>query len=232
MDTIKLTITEEAFVSAKDARAKGQIPMVYYGKGLDNRHFSVDYQDFRRAYEKGGRSTIITLVNEKNEELPALVHDVQYEPVSDDFMHVDLKAVDMNKVIHTQIPLVFVGISPAVKDEGGVLMTNREMVEVECLPKDLIHEIEVDISPLVDFHTTITVGDIKAPDTITILDAPELNVATVTQPRALIEEEVAPAEGEEGEEGEEKAEGEEGEEGEGEAKAEGDEKAEGEGKKE
>ena len=186
MDTITLTINEATFVSAKDARAKGQIPMVYYGKGLNNRHFSVDYQEFRRAYEKGGRSTIITLVNEKNEELPVLVHNVQYEPVSDDFMHVDLKAVDMSKAIQTQIPLVFVGISSAVKDEGGILMTTRESVEIECLRKDLIHEIEVDISPLVDFHTTITIGYLKVPYTLKILDAPVLNVATVTQPRSAL----------------------------------------------
>lgn len=216
MDTIKLDITEGVYNSVKEARAASRIPIAYYGKGVENRQFSVDYQEFRRAFEKGGRSTIMTLTNEKGEEFPCLIHEVQYEPVSDTMIHADLKAVDMKKKIHAKIPLVMVGTAPAVKDEGGVLMQNKDSIEVECLPTELVHEIEVDISPLVDFHTSITVGDVKVPEGFTVLDSPEINVATVSAPRAVVEEE-APAEGEEGAEGSEGAEAAEG----GEAKEEG-----------
>ena len=216
METINLDITEGTYPDAKSARAAGRIPIVYYGKGIKNRNFSADYQNFRRAYEKGGRSTIMYFVNEKKEEFPILIQDIQYDPVSDQIVHVDVMAIDMNKTITTRVPLVLVGTAPAVKELGGILVQNKNKVEVECLPKDLIHKIEVDVSPLVDFHASIIVGDLKVPDTIKILDAPDINVATISAPREEVEEVV-----------EEKAEEIEGEEvAEGEAPPEGEEKAE------
>ncbi len=225
MEKIILDITEGVYATAKEAREANRIPMAYYGKSVENHGFSVDYQDFRRAYEKGGRSTIMYFKNEKGEEFPVLVQDIQYEPVTDKIIHVDAMAVDMNKLITTQVPLVLTGTAPAVKDLGGILVQNKKKVEVECLPNDLIHEIEVDISLLVDFHTSITIGDLQVPDTIKILDALDINVATVSAPKEEVEEEVV----EEEVEGEEAAEGEEGEKKEGEGEE--GEKKEGEGEK-
>jgi large subunit ribosomal protein L25 len=223
METIALDVTEGAYGTSKEARQAGRIPLVYYGKGVENRNFSVDYQDFRRAYNKGGRSTIMTLATENKEEFPILIQDIQYEPISDQMMHVDVMAVDMSKKIRTKIPLVLTGAAPAVKELGGILVQNKNKVEVECLPGDLIHQIEVDIAPLIDFHASITVGDLNVPETIKILDAEDINVATVSAPKEIEEEAPAPAEGEEAVEGEEAKEGEEKKE---EAK-EGEEKAEG-----
>ncbi|MCK5616551.1 50S ribosomal protein L25, partial [Candidatus Pacearchaeota archaeon] len=209
MEKIILDVTEGVYATAKEARSANRIPMAYYGKGVENHGFSVDYQDFRRAYEQGGRSTIMYFKNEKEEEFPVLVQDIQYEPVSDQIIHVDVMAVQMGKAITTQVPLVLVGVAPAVKDLAGVMIQSKETIEVECLPKDLIHEIEVDISPLVDFHTSLTIGDIKVPDTIKILDAEDINILTVSAPRAAVEEETTTTE--EGAEGEAPAEGAEGE---------------------
>lgn len=193
MEKLILKVTEGVYATAKDARKADRVPMVYYGKNIANRGFSIDYQDFRRAYKKGGKSTIMYLNNEKDEEFPVIVQSIQYDPVTDQMMHVDLIAVDMNKSIRTKIPVVLVGISPAVKDLAGILVQNKNNIEVECLAKDLIQNIEVDISSLTDFHSSITVGDIKVPDTIKVLDAEDINVATVTAPRSTAEEEDAAA---------------------------------------
>ncbi|MBU1018078.1 50S ribosomal protein L25 [Patescibacteria group bacterium] len=188
MDKIILEVTEGVYDTAKAARTAGRIPMAYYGKGSENHGFSVNYQDFRRAYEKGGRSTIMYFVNEKKKEFPVLVQDIQYDPVSDHIIHVDVMAVDMKKPITTTVPLVLTGEAPAVRELGGVLVQNKNKVQVECLPNDLIHKIEVDITLLVDFHSSITVGNIQVPDTIKILDAPDINVAIISAPRAVEEE--------------------------------------------
>lgn len=216
MELITIDVAEGKYTSAKEARNEGEIPMVCYAKEMEPRHFTVDYQTFRRAYIKGGKSAIISLKVEGGEDQDVLVQEVQYEPISDDILHVDLKAITKGQKISTDIPLVFVGESKAVKEDGGTLMTSKDTVSIECLPKDLPHEIEVDISSLVDFHTSLTVADINVPETITILDAEDIGIATVAAPRAEEEEPVA-AEGEA--EGEAAAEGEGG--GEGEAAAEG-----------
>jgi len=193
MDTIKLNVTETSYATAKAARAANRIPIAYYAKGVKNRSFSIDYQEFRRAYQKGGRSTILYFVNEKNEELPVLVHELQYDPVSDLIIHADVKAVDLNKKIRTKIPVKTTGISPAVRDLAGVLVLSKDAIEVECLPKDLVHEFVVDVSSLADFHTSIKVRDIQVPSTIKVLDGGGIAVATVAAPRATAEEEAAKA---------------------------------------
>jgi large subunit ribosomal protein L25 len=191
MEKITLEVTQGVYATAKDARNAKRIPMIYYGKGVKPTNFSADYQDFRRIYKKTGKSAIITIINENKQEFPVLVHEIQYHPVSDNIIHVDIMAVDLNKTLTTKIPFVFVGISAAVKDLGGTLVHSKDGVMVECLPKDLIHEIEVDITPLVDFHCVIRVSDLKIPANIKVLDAPSINVATVSAPR-LEEVEVKP----------------------------------------
>jgi len=196
MEAITIEVSKGRFNSAKEARRAGEIPMVYYAKEVEPIQFTADYQNFRRAYRKAGKSAIITLVDETNEEYPVIVHEVQYGPVSDEIIHVDLKAIKKGQKMQTEVPLVFVGEAPAVRELGGTLMHSKDKVSIECLPKDLPHEIEVDISSLVDFHSSLTVADIKVPGTILILDSGDISIATVSAPRA--EEPEAPAEGEGG----------------------------------
>jgi len=201
MELITIDVSEGKYTSAKQARKDGQIPMVCYAKEMEPRHFTVDYQTFRRAYIKGGKSAIISFKVESGEDQDVLVQDVQYEPISDDILHVDVKAITKGQKISTDIPLVFVGESKAVKEDGGTLMTSKDSISIECLPKDLPHEIEVDISSLEDFHTSITVGDIKVAASITILDAEDVGIATVAAPREEEEETTTSAEAEGGEAG-------------------------------
>jgi large subunit ribosomal protein L25 len=191
MDTIKLNVTETSYATAKAARKEDRIPVAYYAKGVTNRSFSLKYQDFRKAYDKGGRTTILTFVNEKNEEVPCIVHEIQYDPISDQIIHVDVMAVDMNKKIHTKIPIKLVGISPAVRDLAGILIQNKGSVTIECLPKDLVREFTLDVSVIADFHTSLKIKDIQMPAGIRSLDNVEISVATVSAPRPTEEEEAA-----------------------------------------
>jgi large subunit ribosomal protein L25 len=193
MDTITLNVTETSYATAKDARKDDRIPVAYYAKGVKNRSFSMKYQDFRKAYDKGGRTTILTFVNEKKEEMPCIVHEIQYHPVTDRIIHVDVMAVDMNKKIHTRIPVRLVGIAPAVRDLAGILVQSKSTIEVECLPKDLVREFTLDVSSIADFHTSLKIKDIQMPAGIKSLDNVDIAVATVAAPRPTEEEEAAKA---------------------------------------
>ena len=86
------------------------------------------------------------------------------------------------------IKLKFVGEAPAVKGLGGVLVKAVPELKVKCLPVDLVHEIEVDISILKEFDIDIKVSDIKLPKGITVF-SPSMNevVVTVTAPRSEAE---------------------------------------------
>lgn len=197
MDSIALeALPRAALGKAKALRRKGRIPAVYYGRGQQNTALELDYQKFRKAYEKAGENTIIEL-NINGKKAPVLIHDIQFDPVADTVSHVDFMHVDMEKEVVTSVKITAVGLAPAVKNLGGILDIQKREVKVKCLPKDLIHSIEVDVTPIVDFHTSIHVKDLKIPSAIKILDNPDDTVATVVPPK--IEEEkpavAAPAEG-------------------------------------
>jgi len=215
METVKLQAkSRDMSEKAKDTRKAGFVTAEYYGKGVENQQLMMDYQAFRRAYNEAGKATVIELEIDGEDKIYALIHEVDYHPVTDEYTHVDLIHVDLNKEISAKIPFEFIGEAPAVREQQGTLMSALDGVEVKCIARDLISSIEVDISCLVEFSDVIKISDLKLPESFTLVTDPEEAVATVSPPREE-EEEPIPVEGEEGEEGEEGAEGAEGAEGEG-----------------
>lgn len=194
METVALLAHPRSLqLKPKHLRLKGRIPAVCYGKGRENIHVEMDYIPFVKAFKKAGENTIIDLSVGEGKQFPVLVHDLTFDPVTDEVAHVDFVFVDMAKEVTTSVKVHFVGVSLAVKDLGGILTTQKPEIRIRCLPKDLIHSIEVDISPIVDFRTSVHVKDLKVPGTIKVLDDQEAVVVTATPPK--VEEEVAkPAE--------------------------------------
>lgn len=181
---------------AKNLRREGKIPAVLYGAGKEAVHLSFDYQSFRKLFAIAGENTIIE-VEVEGRKHPALVYDVQFDPVSDRISHVDLYLVDMTKKVEASVPVKLVGEAPAVKELGGILILQKHEVTIRCLPKDLIHEIEADVSSLIDYHHSLHVSDLKVPPAIEILDDSGDAVANVKPVKVEVEEPVAaaPAEG-------------------------------------
>ncbi len=193
MDTITLEVqTRNKNEKAKDLLKKDLIPIEYYGHGVENKSFQVDYQTFRKVFRKAGYNTIIDLVVDGKDRYSVIVQEIAQDPVSDKMVHVDLINVRTDEELHTAIPLEFTGIAPAVKELAGVLVKHLEEIDVKCLPKDLIHSVTVDLSVIVDFNSYVRVKDLKVPATIHVLNPLDDVVVTAVPPRAE-EEEVAPA---------------------------------------
>lgn len=197
----KLTLDVQARdKSLKPKALLGQnlIPVEIYGKGIENQSFQVDYQSFRKLFKVSGTNTLVEL-NDGKKKYNVLVHDLQYNPISDRFQHVDFLVVNMAEDVTAKVPFEFTGTSVAVKDHSGTFVTHMDQLEIKCLPNDLIHTIEVDISPLVDFHTFIRVKDLTLPSNITVLTDAEEVIASVSAPAkeevAAPVAEVAPVEG-------------------------------------
>lgn len=175
-------------------RALGQIPAIIYGNNFDNIAITMGKLDFKRVFKEAGTSNLVDLeVGDK--KLKTLIHDIQVDPLSGNVIHVDFLKVNMKEKIHAQIPLEFVGESPAVIDLEGSLITPVDSIEVECLPGDLISEIKVDLSILVDFEKNIKVSDLVVPEGIEILNDSEEIITFVQEPRSeeeleALEEEV------------------------------------------
>lgn len=165
-------------------RNEGFVPAIVYGKGFDNIQIALEKISFMKLFREAGTSNLIDLVVDGGKNIKTLIHDVQFDPIKSDILHVDFYKVNMKEKIHAEVPLKFVGDSIAVIDKEGSLITSKDSIEVECLPADLIPELEVDISVLDDFEKNIKISDLKLPEGIEIQDDPEEIIAHVEEPRS------------------------------------------------
>jgi large subunit ribosomal protein L25 len=183
---LEVQIRNEKGRRVKDLRRQGLIPAELYGKGIENMHLAVKSKDFKNVFKEAGESSIINIVifdKNKKEEIPVLIHDIQKDYLTDDIIHIDFYRVRMDEKIRTHIPLEFVGESPAVKNYGGILNKSMLEIEIEALPKDLPHNISVDISQIKELDQSIYVKDLSIPKNVKILVDPETVIATVSLPK-------------------------------------------------
>jgi large subunit ribosomal protein L25 len=190
-------------------RREGKLPGVLFGNGLESVSVSVDAHDFELLRRKVGPNALVDLSVGGEKAQPVLVHGVQVHPVTRRPLHADFFLVRMTEELTVDVPLVPIGESPAVADDGGTLLHMIESVKIKALPDHLPQSIEYSIESLVDFDTTIHVRDLTIPGDVTLLTDAEEVVAKVQAPRVEVEEEPVAVEGEEaeGEEAEGGAEG-------------------------
>lgn len=164
---ITLSVTNrDAFPSVDEARKQGSIPAVFYGAHQKSTAVYVSQKLLEKTLKEAGESTIITL-DTGSEKHSALIHDVQFDPVTDRVLHVDFYTVVANEKVSVPVHLEFTGVSDAVKSLGGTLVKVLHELEVECFPKDLPHEIVVDISKLSTLDSVITIRDLGLSQAIT-----------------------------------------------------------------
>lgn len=210
METAKIEANKrDAAQKAKAIRKEGRIPAVVYGKGKESQALSLDAISFAKVFKEAGHSTVIDL-NVDGTGKKVLIQEVAEHPVTGNTEHVDFYEISMTEKITATVPLKFIGESSAVVDLGGTLLTNKDELEIECLPNDLPHAIEVDLSVLSDFEAVIHVSDINIPSGVEVKDETEEVVASVEPPRseeelAELEEPVEEGEMPESEHGEEEA---------------------------
>lgn len=169
-------------------RKAGGVPAVIYGHKVKNVNLTVESKSFTNIYRKAGETTVLDLqIEGESADRNVLIHDVAVDPVRGQIIHVDFYEVKKGEKIRTHIPLVFEGEAPAVKSDGGVLVKNIYKVEVEALPKDLPHEIVVDISKLITFSDTITVADLAISEGVKIFSDAKEVIAKVMPPRTTEE---------------------------------------------
>ena len=180
-------------------RREGKLPAVVFGNGLDSTSVSVDAHDFELLRRKVGPNALVDLSVGGEKAQPVLVHGVQVHPVTRRPLHADFFLVRMTEELTVDVPLVPIGESPAVADDGGTLLHMIESVKIKALPDHLPQSIEYSIESLVDFEAAIHVRDLDIPSDATLLTDADEVVAKVQAPRVEIEEVPVVAEGEEGE---------------------------------
>ena len=190
---------------ARTLRREGRIPAVLYGPKTDAMMLSIDFKEFEQIVKKTNVGSVLLNLQIQNGETltrPAMIKELQTNPVSGAFVHVDFYEIDMQRKINVSVPVVTRGKSVGV-EEGGMLQIVRREIELFCLPTAIPESIEVDISDLT-IGDSIHIREIALPGDVELPEDIDFTVVTVLAPK--VEEEVV--EEEELEEGEEAAEAE------------------------
>ena len=190
---------------ARSLRRDGMVPGVYYFRGEENIDLQIDKKKLYHAMNSGQHVFEVEMSGAKQY---VTIKGIQYHPVTDEVLHIDLMQVNMTEKMKFTIPISLEGEAEGVK-EGGVLSQILTTIDVNCLPTSVPDNILVDISNM-ELNSNMTVADIvNIPEGVEILSDPESTIATLAPPKE--EEEPVVEDLEEGEElleGEEPADGE------------------------
>jgi large subunit ribosomal protein L25 len=178
-----ITEKREGGKTVSDAK----IPAVFYGPKAESTPIWVNEIELLKVWKAAGESTVVTLSLD-GVEYDTLIHDIDREPVRGKIRHVDFYVLEKGKKVEIAVPLEFIGVSEAVKTLGGNLVKVLHEIEIEAMPKDLPHDIEVDISSLVDFDSQIHAGDIKLPAGVTLITDADEVIALVAEAKEETEE--------------------------------------------
>ena len=195
---------------ARTMRKEGKIPANYYYAGEDNINLAIDKKVFRQAIHSGHHIFEVELGGKTQY---VMIKEVQYHPVTDEIIHIDLMRVRRDVKMTISVPIVLEGTALGVQ-EGGIMTQNLNTIEISCLPADVPEHIVVDVTDF-ELNHVMNVSELKVADNITIVTAEDMDVLAVIPPREEslepeipTDEELAEAEAE-AEVGEEETEGEE-----------------------
>lgn len=172
-------------------RKAGFLPAVYYGHKEAATAIQIKKSEFVKAWKEAGESTVVT-IHTNEVDVDALINAVDIDPVTGEPRHADFYVFEKGHKVEIAVPIEFIGISPAVKDKGAVLMKILHELKVKAEPSNLPHQIDVDISLLVEFGDHIMAKDIVLPKGVELEENPEEVVANVSEPKEEKEEEIAP----------------------------------------
>jgi large subunit ribosomal protein L25 len=177
--------------AAKRLRRSGVVPAVLYG-GAKPEPVTVDPRAVLRIlHGHGGSTQLLTLrVEGEAEARMAIIRDMQFDPVSENLIHLDIQEVQADRPITVRVAVHPVGEAAGVRDQKGILNIVLHELDVSCLPTMIPERIDADVSALMIGHV-LTVANLQAPEGVRILNAPDQAVVTVAPPMA--EEVAAPA---------------------------------------
>lgn len=180
----KILKAEKREISTKGAvkqlRRDGFIPGVLYSKGNEGIIFYADEIALNKLVFTS-ETSIIQLAIEGEEPHGCIIKDVQFDPVTDKIVHIDLQGITLGEVLQLEVPISYIGTAVGVKN-GGVLQEQLHKLEIECLPRDIPQNIEVDVTEL-QIGDSIRASDLNL-ENITIITSADASLVSVVPPMA------------------------------------------------
>lgn len=161
---------------ARKERRNGRIPGILYGKNISNMLFEIGEVELTKELSKNGEHGVVSIDIDGTEHM-ALIKEVQKDPISRRFMHIDLEELSNDTVVTTEVPLMFSGEDNVTRN-GAILQKERNKVKVQCKGGNIPKSINVDVSNLV-LGDTYRIGDIEFANEISFLDDSNTVIAAI-----------------------------------------------------
>jgi large subunit ribosomal protein L25 len=171
-------------------RREGVVPGIVYGKKKEPRKVQLQSRDIVKIFKHASSENILVDLKLGTESKMVFIKEIQHDPLTDKFLHVDLHEVAADEKMRARLPTLSKGEPIGVKTGGGILEHTLHEIEVECLPSDLPEFIEIDVSHL-EMAQSVHVGELQLSENIRVLTHKELPIFSVVAPQK--EEEVVAA---------------------------------------
>ena len=169
--------SKKSFV--KNLRKSDDIPGIYYSHdSKESIPFMVTQKVLREALKSDAQ---VYKINVGSKLRDVIIKSIQYHPMPEQVIHIDLYGVDMDTKVIVKVPISIIGQSIGIREEGGVLNQSLTELDIECLPSNIPQNIEVDISDLA-LGDTIRLGNINIADNLTLVGDSEMLIASIVAP--------------------------------------------------
>lgn len=182
----------------KNLRVQGLLPANVSGKKIKSEAVQVNLKEFKKVFAEAGETGLVEL-KIGSDTRPVLIHNIQRNPVSDEYIHADFLQVDLKEKVEAEVPVELTGESPAEKQSIGTVVQYLNEIRVEALPTDLPEKFVIDVSTLSEVDQAVYVKDVKVDKSkVDIKDDPEEIVVKVEPPQKeeVVETVAVPVEGE------------------------------------
>ena len=175
-------------------RTSGFVPGIAYGAGVNSVPIAIAMGDLLKVWKEAGESTLLSLSIADEEPKVVLIRELQRNPLTSKPIHVDFYQIRMDEELEVTVPLEFIGEAPAVREGIGVLVKNLREINIRAFPKDLPHEITVDLSSFQAIDDAIQVQNLSIPKGVSVLVPEDTIVAHIAPMISEKELEAAPEE--------------------------------------
>jgi large subunit ribosomal protein L25 len=177
-------------------RKKGEVPAIVYGGTEENQKISLSKKKVQYLIDQENFLSKIISVKIDDKSINVLPKDINFDPISDDPIHIDFLRIVKGAKVILEIPVKFINNenSPGLK-RGGVLNIVRRNIELICPTENIPTELVVDLDGL-EIGTSIKISSINLPENVKpTIQGRDFVIATVAAPTVFKEPE-KPAEAE------------------------------------
>jgi large subunit ribosomal protein L25 len=171
--------------TTRKIRKQGHVPAILYGNKIESQPVSIESVDLLKTVREVGKNGLFSLDVAGKKKHQVMIHDIQIDPLKNEYTHIDFFEVDMTSEIDANVPVHLTGEALGEK-EGGMVTHLMYEIAVKCLPSDIPEEITVDVSNL-NIGDSIQVADIRQAVSVTIKNEDEETIVTVQAPAAEVE---------------------------------------------